>query len=214
MTGSFPWLKGHGTENDFVVLPDPDGSVHGDLDPALVAALCHRRHGIGADGVLRVVRTEHVDPAPAGEATWFMDHRNADGSTAEMCGNGVRVFARYLAEAGLADPAWPLPVATRGGVKLATFLDGGDVSVEMGPPELQGWTTVTVAERCWPARRVSMGNPHAVVTVADLAEAGPLLQSPGYDPDEFPAGVNVEFVRLVGAGQLAMRVYERGSGET
>ena len=90
------FAKGHGTGNDFVLLPDPDGAL--DLTPELVAALCDRRRGLGGDGVLRVVRAR---PAPgrrraAGEAEWFMDYRNADGSLAEMCGNGVRVFARYL----------------------------------------------------------------------------------------------------------------------
>ena len=96
---SFPYVKGHGTRNDFVVLPDLDGSVHGDLDPAVVVALCDRRAGLGADGVLRVLRGD-LD----GGADWFMDYRNADGSVSEMCGNGVRVFARYLADAGLVDP--------------------------------------------------------------------------------------------------------------
>jgi len=105
---SFPFVKAHGTGNDFVVLPDLDGSVHGDLDPAVVAALCDRRRGIGADGVLRVLRGRD------GAAPWFMDYRNADGSVAEMCGNGVRVFARYLVEAGLVDPgSLALATATR-----------------------------------------------------------------------------------------------------
>jgi diaminopimelate epimerase len=211
------FLKGHGTENDFVLLPDPDGTVLGDLDPALVARLCDRRAGIGADGVLRVVRTEaYGDPAAMvarGEAEWFMDYRNADGSVSEMCGNGVRVFGRYLVEHQGADPSRPLPVATRAGTKVLTF-DGSDISVDMGEPAVLGETKVSVDGRSWPAVHVSMGNPHAVAFVDDLDEAGPLLEAPGHDPAEFPAGVNVEFVVRRGTGHVAMRVHERGSGET
>jgi diaminopimelate epimerase len=216
----FDWLKGHGTENDFVVLPDLDGTLHGDLPPRLVRALCHRRRGIGADGVLRVVRTaayadrEPLAAAVAEETEWFMDYRNADGSVSETCGNGVRVFARYLVEAGHADCVDPLPIGTRAGVRTAHFGSDGMITVDMGPGELQGDVEVSVGDRSWKASRISMGNPHAVVMVDDLAEAGPLLESPGYDPREFPDGVNVEFVREVGGRHVAMRVYERGAGET
>ena len=92
--------KGHGTENTFIVLPDPDGTL--DLTPSRVAALCDRNRGIGADGVLRVVRWAALaeGPMPADDVEWFMDYRNADGSVAEMCGNGVRVYATYLAHRG------------------------------------------------------------------------------------------------------------------
>ncbi|HWL97405.1 MAG TPA: diaminopimelate epimerase [Nocardioidaceae bacterium] len=220
MRTRFEWLKGHGTENDFVLLPDPAGDVHGDLSPRLVRALCHRRRGIGADGVLRVIRSAaYADQEPlagqvAGETEWFMDYRNSDGSVSEMCGNGVRVFARHLVEEGLADPAEPLPIGTRGGVKVVRFDNDGLVVVDMGRGELQGDVEVAVGERSWKASRISMGNPHAVVMVDDLAEAGPLLESPGYDPGDFPDGVNVEFVREVAARHVAMRVFERGSGET
>jgi diaminopimelate epimerase len=217
---SFDWLKGHGTENDFVLLPDPDGTVHGDLPPRLVRALCHRRRGIGADGVLRVVRTQaYAEREPsaervAGDTEWFMDYRNSDGSVSEMCGNGVRVFARYLVEEGIVDCVDPLPIGTRSGVKTAHFGSDGLITVDMGPGELQGDVEVSVGPRSWKASRISMGNPHAVVMVDDLADAGPLLESPAYDPSDFPQGVNVEFVREVAARHVAMRVYERGSGET
>src|ERR1700752_4095937 len=123
MPESYPFLKGHGTENDFVVLPDHDGSIHGDLDAARVRALCDRRAGIGGDGVLRVIRTSSYDAGagrtpPESGAEWFMDYRNADGSVSEMCGNGIRVFARHLVEEGLADPNAPIPIGTRDGVKV------------------------------------------------------------------------------------------------
>jgi len=218
---TFRFAKGHGTENDFVLLPDVDGLVHGELDPRLVAALCHRRAGIGGDGVIRVVRTAAYDDphavAARETAEWFMDYRNSDGSRSQMCGNGVRVFARYLAQEGLVDPTRPLPVGTRDGVKTVTF-DGasehGDISVDMGEPKLLADTKVSVGSHSWPARHISMGNPHAVVFVDALADAGPLLVSPTYDPEDFPHGVNVEFVVRRGERHVAMRVFERGSGET
>jgi len=214
---SYAFLKGHGTENDFVLLPDPDGSVHGDLDPARVVALCDRRAGIGGDGVMRVIRTEAYDDPDAvaqrGQAEWFMDYRNSDGSTGEMCGNGVRVFACYLVDHEGVDPAQPLPVATRSGLKLLTF-DGDSVTADMGEPAVLGETKVGVGERSWPALHVSMGNPHAVAFVDSLDDAGPLLDPPTHDAATFPTGVNVEFVVRRGEHHVAMRVHERGSGET
>ncbi|NPC97430.1 diaminopimelate epimerase [Nocardioides sp. zg-DK7169] len=216
----YEFLKGHGTENDFVILPDHDAAVHGELDPARVRALCDRRAGIGGDGVLRVVRTaaydaarEHVDPA---EATWFMDYRNADGSVSEMCGNGVRVFARHLVEEGLVDAGKPVPVGTRDGVKTVT-VDGDAITVDMGVARVLGGTVVSVGAHTWPALNVDMGNPHAVARVESLEAAGPvgsLLESPAYDPEVYPHGVNVEFVLPRGPHHVEMRVHERGSGET
>jgi diaminopimelate epimerase len=216
--GRFPWLKGHGTENDFVLLPDPDGSVHGHLSSELVAALCHRRRGIGADGVLRVIRTaalRAIDPTIAsGDAEWFMDYRNADGSLSEMCGNGVRVFALHLVQEGLAAAGEPLLVGTRAGTKTLTFAADGAITTDMGLAEAQGSTEVRVDGHRWRAHKISMGNPHAVAFVTDLAEAGPLTEPPAVVADDFPNGVNVEFVHRIRPGHIAMRVHERGSGET
>ena len=210
---SYPFLKGHGTENDFVLLPDHDGTVHGDLDPARVRALCDRRAGIGADGVLRGVRTAAYDASQAADAEWYMDYRNSDGSLSEMCGNGIRLFARHLVEEGLSDAGGPIPVATRDGLKVLR-VEGDRVTADMGSPKLLGETTVAVVDRSWPARHVDMGNPHAVAFVADLAEAGPLREVPTYDEAVYPEGVNVEFVVRRGERHVAMRVHERGSGET
>jgi diaminopimelate epimerase len=211
------FLKGHGTENDFVILPDPDGLLA--LTPAQVARLCDRRAGIGADGVLRVVRsTAHPEAAPhAADAEWFMDYRNSDGSIAEMCGNGVRVFARYLVLAGLAEQG-DLAVATRGGIKRVHVAESGDVTVRMGKAALPGPETgieVAVGTHRWPARNVNMGNPHAVAFVADLADAGTLHDAPEVTPASvYPEGVNVEFVVDRAPRHVALRVHERGSGET
>ncbi|MEO9323423.1 diaminopimelate epimerase [Nocardioides sp. C4-1] len=201
---AYPFLKGHGTRNDFVILPDLDGSVHGDLDDDRVRALCDRRGGIGGDGVLRVVRRD---------GRWFMDYRNADGSIAEMCGNGIRVFARYLADEGLVDVDDTVEVDTRAGVKAITFV-GDQVAVDMGTATIVGETEVSVGERTWSAARVDVGNPHAVAYVDDLAEAGALLEPPRHDETVYPHGVNVEFVVRRGPDHVAMRVHERGSGET
>ena len=218
VTSSFPFLKGHGTENDFVLLPDPDGTVHGELTPDLVVRLCDRRAGLGADGVLRAVHaSSYDDPAAVaarGRAAWFMDYRNADGSTSEMCGNGIRVFARYLVEHQGVDPSRPLPIGTRAGVLTVTCDGAGRTTVDMGRPRFLGETKVSVGPSVWPATHVSMGNPHAVAFVGSLDDAGPLLEAPGHDETVYPHGVNVEFVVRRGPRHVAMRVHERGSGET
>ncbi|MFR0356797.1 diaminopimelate epimerase [Streptomyces sediminimaris] len=209
------FLKGHGTENDFVIVPDPENAV--DLPPAAVAALCDRRAGIGGDGLLHVVRSAAHPEARgmAAEAEWFMDYRNGDGSVAEMCGNGVRVFARHLQRAGYADEGDVL-VATRAGVKSVHIAKDGDITVGMGRARLpEGDVTVSVGERSWPARNVNMGNPHAVAFVEDLAHAGNLYAPPPFSPaSAYPDGVNVEFVADRGPRHVALRVHERGSGET
>jgi diaminopimelate epimerase len=212
---TYPFLKGHGTQNDFVLLPDHDGTLHGDLAASRVAALCDRRAGIGADGVIRVVRTSAIRPAPAagGGAEWFMDYRNADGSVSEMCGNGIRLFARHLVDEGLVDGSGPLRVATRDGVKTLT-VDGERVSVDLGPPEVLDETEVGIGSRWWPARDVRTGNPHAVAFVDDLTDAGRLLDPPEVDASRYPDGANVEFVVRTGPRRIAMRVHERGVGET
>ena len=187
------YLKGHGTQNDFVLLPDLDGRL--ELTPELVARLCDRRAGVGGDGVLRVVR--HDDPA---EAEFFMDYRNADGSIAEMCGNGVRVYARYLVDAGLA-PYGHLTLATRGGVKEVD-VERDTVLVDMGPAQV-GEPVLVDGQ---PATFVDMGNPHAVLPVASVDALGTL------DPDR--QDLNVEYVEQIGPAHLRMRVHERGVGET
>ncbi|MFI6936375.1 diaminopimelate epimerase [Streptomyces sp. NPDC050287] len=215
MSTRIAFLKGHGTENDFVIVPDPENAI--DLPPAAVAALCDRRAGIGGDGLLHVVRSAAHPEAKdmAAEAEWFMDYRNGDGSIAEMCGNGVRVFARYLQRAGYAGEG-DLAIATRGGVKTVHIAKEGDITVGMGRALLpEGDVTVSVGERNWPARNVNMGNPHAVAFVDDLAHAGSLYDPPPFSPAAaYPDGVNVEFVVDRGPGHVALRVHERGAGET
>ena len=194
------FVKGHGTENDFVVLPDAPP-----LDPPTVRALCDRRAGIGADGVLRLERGGPVDGG------FVMDYWNADGSVAEMCGNGIRVYARYLVDAGLAEPG-TLAIGTRAGVRTVQVPAAGDVTVEMGAPVPLA-AAPTVGGR--PGTAVSMGNPHVVVELPDLAalDALDLARPPEVRP-ALPDGQNVEFVVRRGPRALAMRVHERGVGET
>ncbi|MEV0693453.1 diaminopimelate epimerase [Streptomyces sp. NPDC050388] len=223
MSTRIAFLKGHGTENDFVIVPDPENAI--DLPPAVVAALCDRRAGIGGDGLLHVVRSAAHPEARhlAAEAEWFMDYRNGDGSIAEMCGNGVRVFARYLQRAGHVAEG-DIAIATRGGVKTVHIAKtgsdsgsvAGDITVGMGRALLpDGDVTVSVDGRGRPARNVNMGNPHAVVFVDDLAHAGDLLTAPSFSPaSAYPDGVNVEFVADRGPRHVALRVHERGAGET
>ncbi|KQY56735.1 MULTISPECIES: diaminopimelate epimerase [unclassified Nocardioides] len=212
----YAFVKGHGTENDFVLLPDANGTL--ELTAEQVARLCDRRAGIGGDGVIRVVRTDATDDPAAvaarGQARWFMDYRNSDGSLSEMCGNGIRVFALYLATHASVDPRDPLPVATRDGIKTITF-DGADqITVDMGTPTFGSDSKVTVGEHTWAAVNVDMGNPHAVTFVDSLDDAGRLFDEPDYDHAVYPQGVNVEFVVRRGEQHVAMRVHERGSGET
>ena len=229
---------GHGTENDFVLVPDPDGTLT--LTGAEVAAACDRHAGLGADGLIRVVRSAAVpegravlaeDPA----AEWFMDYRNADGSLAEMCGNGVRVFVHYLRERGLVTlaPGETVVVGTRGGPRRVTF-DGELYTVEMGRWTMPGGQAAVSAgydvvvgvpglDGPRGGLRVTVPNPHTVVALPDEAElAGAVLTArPTYDPVP-PEGTNLELVVPLGesggdgeaVGHLRMRVLERGVGET
>lgn len=230
--------KGHGTENDFVLVADPHG--HADLGPGLVRALCDRRAGIGGDGLIRVVRCDALPDgvAQAGAAEWFMDYRNGDGSLSQMCGNGIRVFVAYLLDQGLAAPGpdGTFTVGTRSGPVLvrpdgdqvtarlggwsvaggaAAAAAGGDVAVtvpgDLGVPDQAG---------ALPGLSVRTGNPHVVVALGDpaLLAGLDLTSPPRLDPA--PAeGANVEIVvpapeHTPGTGHLRMRVHERGVGET
>lgn len=211
------FAKGHGTLNDFVLVTDPDDRLG--LSDADVRFLCDRRAGIGGDGLLRAVRARHVPGWVGDPDLWFMDYRNADASLAEMCGNGLRVFLRYLLEEGLVPAdATIFEVGTRAGLRSGELLPDRRVRVWLGRPVLGAEpVTVTVGERSWPATRVDVGNPHAVAMVgaADVLAALDLASEPARTPaSSFPNGVNFEFVDEVGPCHVRMRVYERGVGET
>jgi len=219
-------LIGHGTENDFVVLTDPDGSVWPEerLDAAMVRRLCERRAGLGGDGVLRVVRSVHVPDAPdvlgddLDRCEWFMDHRNADGSHAEMCGNGIRLFLHVLVSEGLLDRATceaGVLVGTRGGPRRVGATPNGAYWVDMGAAREFGAGEAEVSGRTFPGLAVSMGNPHlACLTGADI-DTLDLTGTPSFDSGLFPDGVNVELISVLEpAAHIRLRVVERGVGET
>jgi diaminopimelate epimerase len=212
-TETWSFAKGHGTRNDFVILPDLDGTL--DLTPARVAYLCDRRSGIGADGVLRVVKARAIQDSRFDPDLWFMDYRNADGSVAEMCGNGLRVFARYLTEEGLASDT-EITIATRAGLRWARLCDDGRITVGMGTVTAGPATTGRLGSRTYDGVAVDVGNPHLVSLVAtaeDVADAE--LRDPFVaGTDLFPDGVNFEIVHVVGEKHAVMRVLERGVGET
>jgi diaminopimelate epimerase len=225
MPQTVAFTKGHGTGNDFVVIPDPDGELEFTADQ--VAVLCDRRFGIGADGILRVVRSTEIDEgadAASAGAEWFMDYRNADGSKAEMCGNGIRVFARYLADAGWAAlEGSPALIGTRAGVKSVTRSDLG-FEADLGTWRVEPDDVLVRARGLGvprPGLGIDVGNPHIVVALsnAEELEALELTSRPQLHPEP-PRGANIEFVvpsdPLVrdGVGSIRMRVFERGVGET
>jgi len=220
------FTKGHGTGNDFVLFADPEGEVA--LAPDQVAAICDRHFGVGGDGVLRAVRSARLADgaaAAAEGAEWFMDYRNADGSVAEMCGNGIRVFTRYLLDTGLAvlEPGETIRIGTRAGV-IEVRADGDGFLADLGTWRIDGGEPLVRAKELAVARPglgIDVGNPHVVVALASDEELDgiDLAYIPVLDP--VPAhGANVEFVvardPLVedGVGRIRMRVHERGSGET
>ena len=195
---------GHGTENDFVILFDPDSQYV--ITPAQIAAICNRSSGIGADGFIRITK-------PDGK--WFMDYSNSDGSIAEMCGNGIRVMARYLVARGHL-PEGIFAINTRAGIKHLRVPLEGDISVNMGQvtDEMEE-IEVTQDGKTWEGLNISVGNPHAVVFLENLEEIGSLETAPVVSPQSsYPEGVNVEFVQLLANNEARMRVHERGSGET
>lgn len=221
------FAKGHGTQNDFVLLPDVEAAL--DLTAGRVVALCDRRQGLGADGVLRVttagaaIRAGSLERLPDGVSAydWYMDYRNADGSIAQMCGNGVRVFAHYLRAAGL-EPRDEFVVGSLAGPRLVTVhhVDAGnaDVTVDMGKANRLGAGEAVIGGRRFTGVAVDVGNPHLACLdpqltpdeLAALDVAAPV----SFDADQFPDGVNIEVLTAPDAGVVRMRVHERGVGET
>ena len=195
---------GHGTHNDFVLVFDSEDKLTFSADQ--VKRICDRNTGVGADGFIRITKENNQ---------WFMDYRNADGSIAEMCGNGIRVMARYLQERNH-QPSGIYAINTRAGRKFLAVPDTGDISVNMGQvSQVPGEINATDNANTYRGLNIDMGNPHAVVFVDDLAKIGDLKTAPVVTPaDAYPEGVNVEFVQFAGENQLNMRVFERGVGET
>ena len=195
---------GHGTHNDFLIIFDPDGELV--VTPEQVAAMCNRTTGYGADGVILT---------PKVNGRWFMDYRNADGSLAEMCGNGIRVMARYLVERGH-QPEGIFAIDTRAGIKHLRVPAHDDISVNMGKVFDEGEEISVHANGIdYQGFNINVGNPHAVVFTQDLSTVGSLAVAPIVEPaSSYPEGVNVEFVEIHEGNLAKMRVHERGSGET
>jgi diaminopimelate epimerase len=198
------FVKGHGTGNDFVLIPDHGDQL--DLTAPQVAAICNRSFGIGADGLIRVVQRAGL---------WFMDYRNADGSLAEICGNGTRVMARYLIANELVTES-NFIIGTRGGDVQVKINSDDSISVVLGPVKNQferisvSVNSVELVASLWTAP-----NPHVISIVDNLEDIGNLVQSPKHQPIEaLPNGANFEFVQILNGREVAMRVYERGVGET
>jgi diaminopimelate epimerase len=221
--------KGHGTANDFVLFTDPENAFG--FEAADYRRLADRHRGVGADGVIRAAHTSAspevaslLNTEPAAE--WFMDYRNADGSLAEMCGNGVRVFVDYLLANDLAvlTPGETLPIATRAGIVDVTKSASGHYQADLGRWSMTGGDPLVRArglDVARPSVAIGVPNPHVVVALATAEELQNLDLSvrPELDPEP-EGGTNIEFVvpadPLVvdGVGMIRMRVFERGVGET
>lgn len=219
--------KGHGTQNDFVLLPDVDAALS--LTPQRVAALCDRRRGLGADGVLRIttasaaVAVGVLDRLPDGvdAGDWYMDYRNADGSIAQMCGNGVRVFAHYLRASGM-ESRDEFVVGSMAGPRTVTLhhvdATNADVTVDMGKANRLGSGAAVVGGRRLRGLAIDVGNPHLACVDPQLSgdelAALDIAAPVEFDPAQFPEGVNVEVLTAATDGVVRMRVHERGVGET
>ncbi|MFM8673303.1 MAG: diaminopimelate epimerase [Candidatus Nanopelagicus sp.] len=195
---------GHGTHNDFVLVFDENDQIK--FTKEQIKQICDRNLGIGSDGFIKIVKKD---------GSWFMDYLNGDGSVAEMCGNGIRVMARYLTDRGH-QPSGIYAINTRDGRKFLSVPESGDISVNMGQvSQVPGEILVTVHGNTFTGLNIDMGNPHAVAFVDQISQVGDLKAAPAVEPkDEYPEGVNVEFVEFMENGELKMRVHERGVGET
>ena len=195
---------GHGTHNDFVLVFDENDEIR--FTPDQIKRICDRKNGVGSDGLIKIIKKD---------GAWFMDYANADGSVAEMCGNGIRVMARYLTDRGH-QSSGIYAINTRDGRKFLSVPEAGDISVNMGQVSLvPGEISVSANSNNFLGLNINMGNPHAVVFVDDLNLVGDLRQAPTVAPaDEYPEGVNIEFVKFLEGNKIQMRVHERGVGET
>ena len=177
------------------------------LAPNIIFKICDRASGIGSDGLIRITKSD---------GNWFMDYRNRDGSLAEMCGNGIRLMAKYLVERGHQSEGI-FAIDTRDGIKYLSVPKEGNISVNMGGVSaLSNDIEVSANGNHWEnGFNISVGNPHAVVFVENVEAAGDLKVAPKVEPThEYPDGVNIEFVEFLDNGELKMRVHERGVGET
>mmetsp|Transcript_22864 Transcript_22864/g.26063 ORF Transcript_22864/g.26063 Transcript_22864/m.26063 type:complete len:328 (-) Transcript_22864:67-1050(-) len=217
------FAKYEGLGNDFILVDDRDKDEPS-LTPEQSANLCDRNFGIGGDGVIFALKK------PSDDYDFSMRIYNSDGSEPEMCGNGIRCFAQFLKDLG--EDTKTYRVNTLAGPIIPEMNDDGTITVDMGPPELDGPKVPTTLEpnfegnsvveqnlecngKTWKVSAVSMGNPHAVIFVDDLDELDFEKDGPALECHEaFPARINVEFVQILGPDHLKMKVWERGAGPT
>ena len=217
------FTKMHGCGNDYIYINGAECGIPAQDKPELVQRLSDRHFGIGGDGVIFI--------NPSDEADFEMEMYNADGSRAEMCGNGIRCVAKYVYDKGLTDRT-QISIVSAGKIKYLTLtVENGKVSmvrVDMGKPELNASLIpviseqeqvvdeeITVGEKVYRMTCVSMGNPHAVVFADNVADLDLTKIGPHFEQHErFPKRINTEFVRVIDRHTVEMRVWERGTGET
>ena len=205
------FYKYHGLGNDFVLIDSRNQKLDGFDLKDLAVSVCDRHFGIGADGLLLVY--------PSPKAHYRMQVFNPDGSEAEMCGNGIRCFAKYVYEADKLKEE-VISIETLAGVLLPAVILGPDkkvigVEVDMGVPQKIKNEKLKMKNNEYDIQEISIGNPHAVILVDDLSkinlyEIGPQIEN---DP-HFPNRTNVEFVKVLNDHELEVAVWERGAGET
>lgn len=211
---NWEFAKGQGTMNDFVLLKDRTNSA--ELSPEDVRYLCDRHRGIGGDGLIRAVWGRYMPEWTGDPEMWFMDYRNADGSVAEMCGNGLRVFAHYLLTMSLVEGPG-MHIATRAGQRDVAELPTGLFRAQLGNATVASQPTwIRLGDAEFEATTVDVGNPHAVAFLPEDIQLSSLdlTRPPEFDSKVYPHGTNVEFVKIEAQRKLTMRVFERGAGET
>ncbi len=212
------FTKMHGLGNDFVVLDAISQNI--DLTASQYRRLADRHLGIGCDQILL------LEPAQSGEADFRYRIFNADGGEVEQCGNGARCFARYVHDKGLSSKQ-EIRVETKGGLIVPRLESNGQVTVNMGRPRFLPQEIPFTADAMAPVYQLevdgeqvqlavlSMGNPHAVQLVEDIELARVSSQGPAIENHpRFPDRVNAGFMQLLDREHIAVRVYERGAGET
>jgi len=207
--------KMHGCGNDFVFMDYDEYLKTGLSINELAIKLCDRHFGIGADGLII------PEPYNGNDADILWHYYNSDGTTAQMCGNGMRCFARYVYDKGLVKNK-SFSVKTLAGIIKPEILDDGNIKVNMGTPILEdekipfrGERKIFVKDKTFDITPVSMGNPHCII----FTDEDPMTLAQNYGPEiekhpYFPEKTNVEFVKVISQNEVEMRVYERGCGIT
>ena len=222
MISGIRFTKAQALGNDFAIIDDRQGTVS--LSESEIVALCDRRRGIGADGILL------LQPSTAG--AFLMRTLNSDGTEAEMCGNGIRCAAKYAYDTGLSRQT-EIPIETKAGLRTVEIVEIEDghattIRVDLGLPDFERahvpmagpageviLEPLAIGETSVDITALSIGNPHAVTFVGDAMAAAVAVLGPAIERHPaFPARTNVEFTEVISRNHLRLRVWERGAGET